>query len=249
MATGLDLGKQIGPLPLGAWLAVVGGGLGIAWYTRRAGTTPEAVEDTSGVPGVGVGAPAPWTPITGTPDASPVQPTTNEEWGRKVANWGYAQNYPPTIVDSAVRKYLASVPLSVAETAFIAIALVANGAPPQQLPPVEGQDPLPPPGGGGGDTNPPPTVNKPGAPTGLRVLSPSRTQLTIGWNAVPGATAYQVALVSRAQYHDWTGNLNVHRGYTIRGLTPGLPVVIVVRARNAAGNGPWSLPLATRTPR
>jgi hypothetical protein len=142
----LDLGKQVGPLPLGAWVVVVGGGLGIALWTRRnaAAATPETVEDTSGVPGVGVGAPAPWTPITSTPTTT-TAPTTNEEWGRKVITWGLAMNYPPTLVDSAVRKYLSAVALSVNETAFMAVALVANGPPPQQLPPVEDEDPTTPP--------------------------------------------------------------------------------------------------------
>jgi hypothetical protein len=53
----LDLSKQVGPLPLGAWLAVVAGGLGIAWYTRRNTTAdPAPVVDTSGINGVGDGS-------------------------------------------------------------------------------------------------------------------------------------------------------------------------------------------------
>jgi len=34
---GLDLGRQVGPLPLGAWLAVVAGGLFIGWQARKGG--------------------------------------------------------------------------------------------------------------------------------------------------------------------------------------------------------------------
>ncbi len=63
----LDLGKQIGPLPLGAWIVVVGGGLGIALYTRRMGQSSEPVIDTSPDPGVGEGGfqpTPPGTPVT-----------------------------------------------------------------------------------------------------------------------------------------------------------------------------------------
>lgn len=243
----VDLGKQIGPLPLGAWIVVVGGGLGIALWSRRNASAPvEEVEDTSGVPGVGVGAPADWTPITGTQPSQPAAPTTNEEWGRRVINWGLAMNYPATLVDSAVRKYLNSLPLSVNETAFMAVALVANGAPPQQLPPVENESPPPnnPP-----STNPPPsTVVKPATPTGLHTATKGHNSITVAWKPVPGATGYQVVLASRAQYFDWVNNTTVPGGYTIRNLTPGLPVTIAVRARNSAGNSNWSAPLVDRLP-
>jgi hypothetical protein len=48
-----DLGKMVGPMPLGAWIAVVGGGLGFALYSRSQSAaapvdTGMAPEDTSG---------------------------------------------------------------------------------------------------------------------------------------------------------------------------------------------------------
>lgn len=142
----VDLGKQIGPLPLGAWLAVVAGGLGIAWYTTRTGNqTPIAVEDGSGVPGVGVGAPAPWTPIGGTPQDGTGQPqpiTTNEQWAQRAIQWLIANGYPPVQSDSAVRKYVTGTKMSVQETTLIGIVLVAIGPVPQTLPPVQ-EDPDP----------------------------------------------------------------------------------------------------------
>lgn len=155
----IDLGKQYGPLPLGAWLAVVAGGLGIAWYTRRSGATPIPMEDTSGVPGVGVGAPAPWTPITGTPpvtEPTPQEPQTNDQWAVIAIRWLVAQGYPPNVADSAVRKYISGVALSVQEYTLIGLALVAPsvGPPPQPLPPVEDQEPPPPPPPTNAATNP-----------------------------------------------------------------------------------------------
>lgn len=133
----VDLGKQIGPLPLGAWLAVVAGGLGIAWYTTRTGNNPTPVEDVSGTPGVGVGAPAPWTPITGTPQEEQPAPTTNEQWAQKAITWLIAQGYPPVQSDSAVRKYITGARLSVQESTLIGLVLIAIGPPPQTLPPAE----------------------------------------------------------------------------------------------------------------
>jgi hypothetical protein len=153
MPAGIDLGKQYGPLPLGAWVVVVGGALGLAWYTRRSGggVEPQVTEDVSGTPGVGVGAPADWTPITGTPAPVTTAPTTNEAWAVKAIQWGIAMNYPSNMVDSAVRKYLAGLKLSVQEYTFIGLALVANGPPPQPLPPGEETDPPP-------STDPPPAT-------------------------------------------------------------------------------------------
>ena len=53
-----DFSKQVGPLPMGAWIAVVGGGLGLGYYTYRqqnAAAAPTVVDNTSGQTGVGDG--------------------------------------------------------------------------------------------------------------------------------------------------------------------------------------------------
>ena len=67
----MDLGRQYGPLPLGAWVAVVGGGLGIALYTRSRDKPTVNVEDGSGVPGVGTGGTSTW--ISNNPFKLPLQ--------------------------------------------------------------------------------------------------------------------------------------------------------------------------------
>lgn len=53
----LDLGKQIGPLPLGAWIAVVAGGFAVSYYISQVrGPEAEVPEEVLvAEPGVGTG--------------------------------------------------------------------------------------------------------------------------------------------------------------------------------------------------
>ena len=134
----LDLGKQIGPLPLGAWIAVVAVGGGIAWYTRRSGQEPTIVEDTSGTPGVGVGGSGvAWTQVPPTNNPVNTAPTTNEEWAQKAAQWLLAMGYPSAVAQQAVSKYVNGTgTLSAQEYSLIALALVAVGPLPQGQPSV-----------------------------------------------------------------------------------------------------------------
>jgi hypothetical protein len=160
---GPDFGKMIGPLPLGAWLAAVGGGVGLYWFRGRSGASaPATVDDTSGTPGVGDGSVGGWT-ATGPPAATdaPVstKPTTNDEWGQQAINWLISMGYDATVSDSAIRKYLQSGTLTATEFVLVRQALMHLGATPQLLPPPEQaapQGPVIPP--------PPPPKTKPPAP-------------------------------------------------------------------------------------
>ena len=147
----MDLGKQIGPLPLGAWVAVVGGGLGLAFYAYKTqNTTPTIVDDTSGQPGVGDGSVSSWVP-TSPPTTAPGgdlqgAATTNEQWAVRAINWLIAQGYDATLSDSAIRKYIAGndpAP-SIMERTLQGLALAHFGSPPQPLPPpLTEPDPIP----------------------------------------------------------------------------------------------------------
>lgn len=138
----VDLGKMIGPLPLGAWLATVGGGLALMVYTRRQNpvTATEAAPDPN--PGVGDGSVGGWVqnaPATGgvAPD-----PTTNEEWAVMAVNGLIAMGYAPLVADSAIRKYMdGGSGMSATEFALVSIALAKYGMPPVPLPaPVFGTE-------------------------------------------------------------------------------------------------------------
>lgn len=247
---GVDLGKQVGPLPLGAWIVVVGAGLGVAYWTRKKETDPEVVESGNGTPGVGAGGSGQYTelvPVTGG-TGQITKPTTNEEWGVLAINWLIAHNYPANTADSAVRKYLAGVKLSVGEYTMIGLVLAALGAPPQVLPPGEEQDPpttTPPP-----NTDPPPSTDPPattlGKPTIKNWINIWTFAIELHWTSVSGADGYKITCSPDASKgsDNWKGGT----GKMIMGLQPGTTYIFTVAARKGSTLGPASAPVSIRTP-
>jgi hypothetical protein len=137
-----DMGKMIGPLPLGAWLAVVAGGLGVAIYTKRQAASTTAVDptrDTSNDPGVGLGGSEQYVDVTppsndGKGGVS-TRPTTNDEWATQATNYLIGQGYPAAMADQAIRRYVATEGLSVSEVSMVEAALRYLGPTPTPLPP------------------------------------------------------------------------------------------------------------------
>ncbi|MGV9243046.1 chitinase [Streptomyces sp. NPDC003710] len=92
-------------------------------------------------------------------------------------------------------------------------------------------------GGGGGD--PSPTV--PAAPTGLTVSSTTSSSASLSWNAVSGATGYNV-------YQGGTKVSGVTgASATVTGLSPSTSYSFQVTAVNAAGESPKSAPVTATT--
>lgn len=136
----LDLGKQVGPLPLGAWLAVGVTVPAMALYARGrppAENPPEPMDDISGTPGVGVGGSGQWVNVT-PPTVTNTEPVIvdNESWAREAINWLISQGYDPNVSDSALRKYMAGEKMSAQEYTLIGVALRKLGSPPIPLPPA-----------------------------------------------------------------------------------------------------------------
>lgn len=168
----LDLGKQVGPLPLGAWIVVVGGGLGLAYYTSKTkvpSAEDDSAEDTSDESG-GTGTGPGWTAIA--PPGTPVntdqdKPETNEEWSRIAIDGLTAKGYPAAVVNSAITKALmggtdySGNKMSVQEWAIWQMALTFYGTPPF---PVNVEPPSSVPGPTLPPNNPPPN-NPPPPPT------------------------------------------------------------------------------------
>jgi hypothetical protein len=132
-----NMSKMIGPLPLGAWLLVGAGGIGIALYTRNQNAN---ATDTTALDGSGDApdsAPSQYIqtqPPDGTGDVGG-PPTDNDAWGTQAINYLIASGYDPAISDSAIRKYLASEALGAQEYTLVIVALRHLGATPELLPP------------------------------------------------------------------------------------------------------------------
>lgn len=232
--TGLDLSKQVGPLPLGAWVVVVAGGLGIAYYTRghsaSADTTP--VDDTSSPAGVGDGSVGGWTSTsagTQTSDAASA-PTTNEEWAYRATAYLIGIGTPSTTAQSATSKYIAEQQLSVAEYSLIALSLIAIG-------------PLPSPLSNAGSTAPPATTVKLSAPAALKASSVGRTSATLDWTPVSGAHGYRFFVNGKQ-----SGVAIVYSKGTIYSLKPKTKYTLGVCAIDGSGtNGPIAtIPVTTK---
>lgn len=161
---GKGLSKKVGPLPMGVWIAVIGGGLTLAYFMNRGnGNAPAGSTGTgdfgSATSGTGTGGSSVWA--ANQPPGSPTTPmiSTNVQWSQAAGNYLLTTGADPVLVDTAMRKYLFNQPLSQAEQAIISAAIKQFGLPPEPLPPPAG-DGAPP--QGGTNTDPPPAA---GAPT------------------------------------------------------------------------------------
>jgi hypothetical protein len=214
---GVDLGKQVGPLPLGAWIVVVGGGLGIAYwsYTRGSGP-PTVVDDTSSPSGVGDGSVGGFTPTTpgstgdagGSVDTGIV--TTNEAWAVRSINWLIAQGYDATESDSAIRKYIAGndPQPSIKEYVLQGMALARFGSPPSPLPPPLTPGPtIPPP-----VSVPPPVVTPPTPVPPPSAPSPSTARwYTVKAWPLKGSSLWSIATIYYGSGAQWPRIFNANK--------------------------------------
>ncbi|MFE0800956.1 chitinase [Streptomyces sp. NPDC058812] len=95
------------------------------------------------------------------------------------------------------------------------------------------------PDGGGGDGEPEPTI--PAAPAGLSVSGTTSSSASLAWNAVPGATGYNI-------YRDGTKVTAVTgTSATVTGLAASTSYSMQVTATNAAGESARSAAVTART--
>lgn len=138
----MNMGKMVGPLPMGAWVVIVGGGLAFALYTRHAQTStavasaapadPTTSVDASG--GVGVGGSGQWTDVTPPGSADAGAPSSNDQWEISAVDYLITKGYDPALADSAIRKWFGGAKLSITEYALVREALLHFGEPPTPLP-------------------------------------------------------------------------------------------------------------------
>jgi LysM repeat protein len=138
MAIQEQLGKMIGPLPVGAWIAVVGGGLAFALYQRNKGnvdlTAPGELDNTSVDSGVGLGGvPAGYTYTGGDAGDDPTgsQPITdNITWATNAVNALVASGYDAAAAQTAISNYINGGTLTLQQWAMISLAIARVGAVP-----------------------------------------------------------------------------------------------------------------------
>jgi LysM repeat protein len=137
---GKYLGKSVAGIPVGAWVAVVGGGLAIGWYFSKGtaknsgGTSPDAQVPLTD-PGVGSGGGQfVYDPPTNVTNPNTDAITDNNTWARRAINWLIAQGYDPGLSQSAVSKFINGTNRTLVEQTLINLALVQFGAPPDDVP-------------------------------------------------------------------------------------------------------------------
>lgn len=152
------LDRKVGPLSLRAWLIVAPVGIGVGLLAaRRLSRTPAATQGGDegsdrpvavDVPG-GIGGGYPITPPTpggtdGYTEPAPTgppppqgPPLDNLEWMRRASNYLIGRGYNSLDIDTALRLYIGSEPMTERHAALVGMALAALGPPPDYVSPVQ----------------------------------------------------------------------------------------------------------------
>lgn len=191
------LGHKIGPMPAGAWAALVAGGLGIAYYTRtHAAATPAVDPGTADLDNTQLGT-VPLASSSGAQSSGTI--TTNDEWSTKAITYLISQGATGTAADGAVRNYLSGNTLTASQTALIDLVLAAIGPPPTSPPMPESGvvgDASHPAGGSGG------TSTQPGVPTALPAVVTRLGDLVTQWQNVGMNNSEQLNTIQYAAPRD-----------------------------------------------
>lgn len=169
---------------------------------------------------------------TGNGGTSPVTTTTqnsvstNSQW-LAAAEGDLGTSYDINTLTVALTKVLGGVAVTTAQRDIFLAAKGVEGDPPQGYPPIHlvdtPQQPKPPgPGPGPG----------PGKPTGLHVISATKTEIHVGWNAPPKGVTYYAEITPTGSGHrqgnGWTFYpLKARTHYTIHVSAPGGPTASI----------------------
>lgn len=163
--------EMIGPLPAGAWIAVLVGGLGYSLYSRSKAknTTTNSATDTSADPLDTSGLTSDPYGLT-TAGAGPyagggggggsygfLTPQNNASWETAAINYLVSIGTDPALAAAAMGDYIGGYALSSAEQHLVDLALMGIGP----LPFPVGTTSAPSPGGPGTGGNPPPQIPPP----------------------------------------------------------------------------------------
>jgi fibronectin type 3 domain-containing protein len=113
------------------------------------------------------------------------------------------------------------------------------------VPPIDEEEPGPGPGGEEPDPNEPAPAL--GAPYGLTATSPSKSSITVTWNAVTGAASYRIFRSSSSTGTFTQRGTSQTTSYTDTGLTASTAYYYKVAAVNTGGEGPQSAVVSAET--
>lgn len=137
-----DLGKMVGPLPVGGWVAVVAAGGGIALLGRKA-TAAKATDTDAAATEVPAAMIYPATPTTSGPTGlSPSAPslppqttiTDNGQWVAEAIKALVQQGYAPYTVQQCLQRFLEGVIQGEPCAGIVNAAILAIGPPPTGAP-------------------------------------------------------------------------------------------------------------------
>lgn len=188
------LTKKVGPLPVIAWVGVLGAAGFYVYKTRKGassgGTVP--ADDGSGTvsaTGSGsyspVGAGSGSNPGSGTTD-TPTRFTDNQAWATAAISYLVGLGYEGTQVNQAVQKYLASLPLTSSQSGMVNLAILKMGATPEVVAPAQDD-----PGPVGG-----PKTGVPAAVTELKANVVDSHNVKLTWKPSDGAAWYDVTVTN-----------------------------------------------------
>lgn len=133
----MNLGEQIGPLPLGAWLGVVAGGVGLGFLGRRkratVATSSAPVKATTAPDSSSMGAVQYVGAGSGTTTMGTPKYATNEEWATAAAAYLIGRGTLASRATNALSHVLypdASHPTSSEDSALYNMAAAGVGLPP-----------------------------------------------------------------------------------------------------------------------
>ena len=245
-----QLGKKIGPLPLGAWLVIGGVVVWYVWKRQKAsGSGSGASTDSAG--NVGTIDPATGYVYGSSQDTAALSAGTdtgagststgvtsgsttagtyadNNAWARAAINYLVGLGVDPSVANEAVQQFLASQVLTPEQQGDVNLAIQGIGSPPT-LPGPIGTAPasLTSPASPGNGT----TVTASNPPSGL-VATPASTSVSLLWGSVTNATGYTVAYGTTSAASDGTQTVT-GTSATVGGLNPGTLYYFTVQATPA----------------
>lgn len=195
----------------------------------------EGSSDTAGYPGTPLDsylAQNPTNPAypTGlTPQGLP-GPVTNAQWSRLAADYLLGKGDDPSLVESALSKYINGTALSVAEQAIVNTALTTFGSPPEGVKAVTT------------------TSGVPAAPGNLHKDKVTATTIQMGWDKVAGAAGYKIFRQSGTTWKLVGTNVgHDSSNFTDHGLKKNTTYKYQVDAFNTVGTGARSATLSVKT--